>query len=292
MISPFRPSDVPDGEPRRGGTEPAARPRAASPLYRDLAMLLLAQQERAWDSALLERGLLPGLGPRHDGFATAFHYAPCRPHTLLSGDFYDVTQTEDSTVHVIMGDVSGHGAAEAALAVHLRLSWRAAVLCGQTQLERLHLLEKVLVAERPDEETYATLVCLEFPAHGRSVRMVSAGHPGLLHRRKGEIGWVEPAGGIALGLFPGHGGWSQSDFALGYRDSVVLFTDGLYEGRTVSGRLGEQGLLRLATRYAHLPYQNFVDALVRGAALLTEPFGGLADDVTVLHLGWNRPPRA
>jgi serine phosphatase RsbU (regulator of sigma subunit) len=255
-------------------------------------LLLLAQQETAWDNALLERGLLPDLGPRGDDFATAYHYAPRRSHTLLSGYFYDVTRTEDSTVHVIMGDVSGHGAAEAALAVHLRLSWRAAVLCGQPQLERLHLLEKVLVAERQDEETYATIVSLEFPPHGRSVRMVSAGHPGLLHRRKGKIGWVEPAQGIALGLFPGHGGWSQSDFVLEDQDSVVLFTDGLYEGRTVSGRLGEQGLLRLAARYAHLSSQNFVDALVRGAALRAEPFGGLADDVAVLHLGWNRPPRA
>lgn len=84
--------------------------------------------------------------------------------------------------------VAGHGAAGTALAVHLRLSRRSAVLCGQTRPERPHLLEKVLVAERQDEETHATIVCLEFPPHGRSVRPVGAGHPGLLHRRKAEIG--------------------------------------------------------------------------------------------------------
>ncbi|WP_073934887.1 PP2C family protein-serine/threonine phosphatase [Streptomyces sp. CB02400] len=255
-------------------------------------MLLLSQHENAWDHASLQRGLLPDLALEGDGFVTASHYAPCRSHSLLGGDFYDVVRTEDSTVHVIMGDVSGHGAAEAALAVHLRLSWRTAVLCGQTQVEQAHLLEKILVKERRDDETYATTVSLVFPPHGRSVRVVSAGHPGLLHRHPGGVGWVEPQRGIPLGLFPGHGDWSESEVVLGDGDSLVLFTDGLYEGRTPAGRLGEQGLLRLAARHAQLPSQDFVDALVSGAAMLAEPCGGLRDDVAVLHLGWNRSVRA
>jgi hypothetical protein len=245
----------------------------------------------AKDHAVLERGLLPDLALRDDDFTTAFHYAPGRSHALLSGDFCDVMRTEDSSVHVVLGDVSGHGASEAALAVHLRLAWRTAVMCGQSPHEQLHLLERILVDERPDEDTYATVVSLVFPSHGRSVRMISAGHPGLLHRHKGKVSWVEPRPGIALGLFPRRGDWSESEMALTERDSVVLFTDGLYEGRVHGGRLGEEGLLSLATRHAHLESQDFVDALVRGASMLAAPFGGLMDDVAVLHLGWNRVGR-
>ncbi|MBQ0850419.1 serine/threonine-protein phosphatase [Streptomyces sp. BH-SS-21] len=241
------------------------------------------------DNAFLERGLLPALVLDDDGFTSASHYAPSRSHALLGGDFCDIVQSEDRTVHVVMGDVSGHGAAEAALAVHLRLAWRTAVLCGQSPMRRLRLLERVLVDERPHEDTYATVVSLVFPSDGRSVRVISAGHPGMLHRHAGGIRWVEHRPGLALGLFPGRGDWTESEHTLSAADSVVLFTDGLYEARTSCGRLGEDGLLRLADRHAHLPAQRFVDALVRGASAPAAPEGGTADDVAVLHLGWTRP---
>ncbi|MEU3511951.1 PP2C family protein-serine/threonine phosphatase [Streptomyces longwoodensis] len=242
------------------------------------------------DGVVLERGLLPRLDLHDDCFTSAAHYAPSRVHALLGGDFCDLVQSEDGTVHVVMGDVSGHGAAEAALAVHLRLAWRTAVLCGQTHVQRLPLLERVLAGERPREEIFATVVSLVFPPHGRSVRVLSAGHPGMLHRHAGGVRWVEHRPGLALGLFPGRGGWTETELPLAERDRVVLFTDGLYEARTATGRLGEEGLLRLAARHAQLPAQHFVDALVRDAAAPAQAQGGPADDVSILHLGWERPP--
>ncbi|MFJ8357241.1 SpoIIE family protein phosphatase [Streptomyces sp. NPDC093984] len=74
--------------------------------------------------------------------------------------------------------------------------------------------------------------------------------------------------------------------------SVVLFTDGLYEGRTARGRLGVEGLLSVAARHTHLESQKCVDAPVRGASLLAAPFGGLVDDVAVLHLACDRRGQA
>ncbi|MEV0040628.1 PP2C family protein-serine/threonine phosphatase [Streptomyces sp. NPDC050804] len=150
------------------------------------------------------------------------------------------------------------------------------------------VLERILADERADDDTYTTVVSLVFPPGGLSVRAVSAGHPGLLLRRSGEIRWVEPQAGIALGLFPGCEDWTATDIPLSPHDGVVLFTDGLFEGRTApSARLGEEGLLRLATQHSHLPGQEFIDALVHGAASRSARFGGLADDIAVLHLGWN-----
>ncbi|MFE3200116.1 PP2C family protein-serine/threonine phosphatase [Embleya sp. NPDC059237] len=242
------------------------------------------------DSLTLERGLLPVPALRGNDFSAVSRYEPGRAHALLSGDFYDVVQIEDSSVHVILGDVSGHGAAEAALAVQLRVAWRTALLCGKTQLEQLRLLERILIGERPDGDTYTTVMSLVFPSGGTAVRAVSAGHSGFLLRRAGELRWVEPRTGTALGLFPGQADWSETELELLPLDRVVVFTDGLFEGRTEpSARLGEDGLLRLATHYSHLPSQEFVDALVGGVASMAAPFGGLADDVAVLHLGWNPP---
>ncbi|MFJ6650030.1 PP2C family protein-serine/threonine phosphatase [Streptomyces sp. NPDC091290] len=253
-------------------------------LQRAAAGRTVAGEEIARDNAVLERGLLPDLTLRADGFTTAFHYAPGRAHTLLGGDFCDVVRGDDGSLHVVMGDVSGHGAAAAAVGVHLRLAWRTAVLCGQSQLEQLRLLERILTEERTEEDTYATAVSLVLSPRHRTLRTVTAGHPGFLHRHGGEVRWVEPPPGLPLGLFPGQGDWCESEMAMPDGDGVVLFTDGLYEGRTAGGRLGEEGLLRLAGRLAHLEAQTFVDALVRGVSQLAAPFGGLRDDVAVLHL--------
>lgn len=255
------------------------------------AAALRANQQMAQENARLERGLLPVPLLNDDGFEAVARYEPGRAHGLLSGDFYDVVQTSDGTVHAVIGDVSGHGAAEAALGVCLRVAWRTAVLCRTDQLEQIALLEEILVAERSDPHVFATVTSLVFPPGGDHVRIVRAGHPGLLLRQGTDIEWVEPEGGIALGLLPGHGQWISTDLPLPPGARLVLFSDGLFEGRTgPDTRLGEDGLLAMARSRAELPARPFIDALVDGAADAAAPHGGLADDVAVLHLAWNRTP--
>ena len=57
-------------------------------------------------------------------------YRPGRERTLLGGDFYDAVETPDGTLHLVIGDVSGHGPDEAALGVCLRVAWRTLMLGG------------------------------------------------------------------------------------------------------------------------------------------------------------------
>ncbi|MBV7653066.1 PP2C family protein-serine/threonine phosphatase [Streptomyces albidoflavus] len=250
---------------------------------------LRANERIAQENARLERGLLPVPLLHGEDFGAAARYEPGRAHGLLSGDFYDVVQTADGAVHAVIGDVSGHGAAEAALGVCLRVAWRTAVLCGTEQLEKVRLLEEILVAERSDPHVFATVTLLVFPPDRRSVRVVRAGHPGMLIRSGTTVRQVETPGGMALGLLPGRGEWPQEEVELPEGGHVVLFTDGLFEGRTgPDSRLGEEGLLELALRNAALEPAAFVDALVDGATEGAAPFGGLADDVAVLHLGWGK----
>ncbi|MFJ4964659.1 PP2C family protein-serine/threonine phosphatase [Streptomyces sp. NPDC088729] len=241
----------------------------------------------AQENARLERGLLPVPLLRDERFQAIARYEPGRAHGLLSGDFYDVVQTSDGTVHAVIGDVSGHGAAEAALGVCLRVAWRTAVLCGTSHLEQIALLEEILVAERSDSHVFATVTSLAFAPDGRHAQIVRAGHPGLLLREGRGVSWVEPEGGMALGLLPGAGRWPTIDLPLAPGAGLVLFTDGLFEGRDgPDSRLGEEGLLEMARVNGHLPARPFIDALVAGASEGAAPYGGLADDVAVLHLGW------
>ena len=58
-------------------------------------------------------------------------YRPGRERTLLGGDFYDRSCTRATApLHLMIGDVSGHGADEAALGVCLRVAWRTLTLGG------------------------------------------------------------------------------------------------------------------------------------------------------------------
>ena len=242
---------------------------------------------RAEENARLERGLLPTPLLRTGRMEVVARYRPGREQALLCGDFYDVVETEDGTVHAVIGDVAGHGPAEAATGVCLRVAWRSLVLAGTPAPALTGLLEQMLIAEREDERVFATLSHVAFPPDRRSVRVLRAGHPGLLLRTAGRIELVEGEAGPALGLVSGPG-WQAREMPLPAGAGLVLFTDGLFEGRVGPGseRLGEDGLLAWARELAALPPAAFTDQLIDRIATAAVPFGGLEDDVAVVSLGW------
>ncbi|MGW2211600.1 PP2C family protein-serine/threonine phosphatase [Streptomyces sp. NPDC001781] len=253
------------------------------------AVALQASLMQAQENARLERGLLPRPLLRADGVQVVARYRPGRAQALLGGDFYDIVQSADGTVHALVGDVSGHGPDEAALGVALRIAWRTLVLSGITGVEQVARLEEILVAERARDEVFATLVSLSAVPGEHRATVVRAGHHGLLRRGPRDVDWVEVPGGPALGLIPGGARWPTAELEVPPGASVVLFTDGLFEGHVSRGprRLGEEGLLQLAREAAGLGPDEFVDRLIGEAEGLAEEQGGLADDVAVVHVSWN-----
>lgn len=246
---------------------------------------LHASQLRARENALLERGLLPSpLLLDSPGVEIVARYRPSREDALLCGDFYDVVQTPDRVVHVLIGDVAGHGPHEAALGAALRIAFRALTFAGVHGVELMRQLERVLHSERTGTGIFATVLSLEIHPDSPRVTVMRAGHPGMLLQDGGGARWVEPPAGPALGLRADD--WPRHDLELPAGQGLLLLTDGLFEGYSGEGnkRLGEDGLLELARRHAHLPGPAFVDALIDGAQLLAEPRGGLTDDIAVLRV--------
>lgn len=254
------------------------------------AVALQASQMQAQENARLERGLLPRPLLNSAGVDVVARYRPGRAQALLGGDFYDIVQSADGTVHALIGDVSGHGPDEAALGVALRIAWRTLVLSGVTGPEQVGRLEEIMLAERVKPYVFATLTSLSVPAGAQRVRLTRAGHPGMLMRTAdGGVDWVEVAGGPALGVAPGVPLWPLEEVSLPAGAALVLFTDGLFEGHIGNGRerLGEEGLLGLARELNALAPEEFVDTLIQRAEDLAEEQGGLADDVAVVHLHWH-----
>ncbi|WP_405457940.1 PP2C family protein-serine/threonine phosphatase [Streptomyces sp. NBC_00101] len=244
---------------------------------------------RAEENSRVERGLLPTPLLVDDTTQVCSRYRPGRAQSLLGGDFYDVVQTPDGTTHAVVGDVSGHGPDEAALGVCLRVAWRSFILSGARGQRLLDLLEQMLVAERSGPEIFATLTTLSRAAGAPRADVMRAGHPGMLLRPPdGPVRLEEVRGGPVLGLLPGRARWPVTSLEAPRGTRLVLFTDGLIEGRTGKGyeRLGEAGLVEIAREYAGLPADDFVDSVIQRCEDLAADSGGLADDVAVLHLGW------
>jgi serine phosphatase RsbU (regulator of sigma subunit) len=249
------------------------------------AVDLNATRLRERENARLERGLLPSPLLLDDpGVDIVTQYRPSRQNALLGGDFYDFVQTPDRTVHVMIGDVSGHGPDEAALGVALRIAWRALTFAGLRGTERMRQLERILRAERAGKGIFATVLSLAIPPEGPLISAVRAGHPGMLLHGGGTVDWVEPPGGPALGLRVGD--WVPQQVELPPGKGLVLLTDGLFEGHIGRGneRLGEDGLLELARSLAHLPGDEFVDALISAVEVRAQSHGGIADDIAVVRV--------
>ncbi|GAA2623593.1 fused response regulator/phosphatase [Streptomyces axinellae] len=258
----------------------------------DLAQRQLTETRlRAQENARLERGLLPR--PLLEGSELRFaaRYRPGRSRALLGGDFYDTVRTPDGTVHAMIGDVCGHGPDEAALGVELRIAWRALTFAGLCGDALLSTLQKVLEHERASEEIFATLCTVDIDSDGRSAGICLAGHPSPLFAGAGGAApRVLPydESGPALGLLP-KARWPRRRVALGRAWSLMMYTDGLIEGRVDEGaggkeRLGQQGMLDIVSRRMAegARGERLLDATMNDVRHLNG--GELTDDVAVLLL--------
>ncbi|MCW2545771.1 MAG: putative Sensory transduction histidine kinase, partial [Mycobacterium sp.] len=125
----------------------------------------------------LTRGLLPQPQLLSSDLFVQSRYTPGERRQVLGGDFYDVVEEASGTLHLLVGDVSGHGPDEAALGVHLRVAWRTLVLAGVASERVLAILEDILVRERRTDEIFATVCQLVVHADRRSAGLWLAGHP-------------------------------------------------------------------------------------------------------------------
>jgi serine phosphatase RsbU (regulator of sigma subunit) len=248
----------------------------------ELTRRRLAQAE-AWgeENARLERGLLPQPVLRDLAWSVSSLYRPGRSRALLGGDFFDVVECEDGRLVAVIGDVSGHGPDEAALGVCLRVAWRTLVLGGASMDSIFPTLSTVLAHERPMSEVFATVCMVRIDATARILELWLAGHPPPHLLGMPAIDGYHR--GLPLGL-DAEEVWRSLEVPLGVGWSLMLFTDGLIEGRVDDGadRLGIEGLAGLVEECSgRFPAPDrWLEELVSKVQVLNG--GTLADDLAVL----------
>jgi serine phosphatase RsbU (regulator of sigma subunit) len=251
---------------------------------------LLLADAQAREVARLERGLAPQPLLEDPSIWAASCYRAGRSRALLGGDFIDLVQTPDGSLHVVVGDVCGHGPDEAAIGVCLRAAWRALALAEDRPEVIMQTLQRVFEHERHLPGLFATLCMLRIEPTRAAATMIRAGHPRpVLIGPDGLSQLPETHGGAGIGIAKGH--WPVQQIRLPGKWTILLYTDGIVEGRVGNGseRLGEAGLHRLiADRIARRSdWQarpgELLDALIEEAERLNR--GPLSDDVAMVLLG-------
>ncbi len=238
----------------------------------------------------LERGLAPRPLIHEDSVWIASQYRAGRNRALLGGDFFDVVETSRRCVRAVVGDVCGHGPDEAAIGVCLRAAWRALTVSGVDSAEVMQTMERVLEHEREIPQLFTTLCTLEVDLANGTASMTLAGHPPPLLIDGSSVSIVSRAGGgPPIGL--GGGSWSSSSIELPSAWALLLYTDGIVEGKVNGGpeRLGEDRLRGLVAEYiaAHPDWSEQPDELLAELTAHAEVLNGgeLTDDVAMLLIG-------
>jgi len=251
---------------------------------------LLEARLQASENARLERGLLPTALIRDPRLRLTAAYRPGRRRALLGGDFYDAVELDDGTVHLMIGDVCGHGPDEAALGASLRAAWRALTLASHPPHEALATLHRMLPHERHAPDVFATLCTLAVSPDHDAASIHVAGHQAPILIDAGGVSTVDVAAGAPpLGILD-QSDWPATSVQLSGDWSLLLYTDGLVEGKIGAGheRLGEQRLVAMIERHlaTATDWPNDAQALVDGLIAEAEQLNGepLTDDLALLLL--------
>jgi serine phosphatase RsbU (regulator of sigma subunit) len=246
---------------------------------RELAILRVQTAE----NTRVQRGLLPHPIIADERISVRSAYRPGNRRQLLGGDFFDVVQPRPDQLHAMLGDVCGHGPDEAALGVRLRIAWRTLILAQAPSDQVLATLDRVHAQERHAEHIFTTLACVSIDLSAGVATVRLAGHPPpiLVSGSRPEL-MSEGSAGPPLGLALDDS-WPAHQVEIGNRWSLLLYSDGIYEGRVPdrSDRLGIDGLLELLAAASGLD-SDAPERLIEGVEELNG--GPLDDDVALVSL--------
>lgn len=210
----------------------------------------------------------------------------------VSGDFYDVVPSGESSFLVAVADVSGKGVPAALLTSMLQASLRTQAAGAVPVGTILSNVNGLVVGTAPAHQ-FATFFLARVDESRLTLEYSNAGHnPPLLVRRDGTVRTLE-TGGTVVGFLPGVT-YEQETLTLVPGDRLVIYSDGVTEAEAADRE--QYGEERLQALLAALPAAlNAQEIIERVLADVDRHLGGLdaGDDITLLVLRVTEaPPRA
>jgi sigma-B regulation protein RsbU (phosphoserine phosphatase) len=228
----------------------------------------------------LQQTLIPPEPPKVPGLDVAAVYRPAGSGDEIGGDFYDMFEAAHDDWIMAVGDVCGKGVDAAIITAAVRYAIRAAAVRRRQPSEILDAVNEVLLRHETDRFCTVALMRLRHMDGKWTATISLAGHPfPLLVERGCEVTAVGRPGSL-VGVFESPTFWDL-DVALGPGDAIVLYTDGVTEGRRDDEFYGEARLFDVVTRATSAG--TIVDRVLED--VLAFQSGEARDDIVVVAAG-------
>jgi serine phosphatase RsbU (regulator of sigma subunit) len=225
--------------------------------------------------------LIPPDLPSPPGWQVA---ARCVPARQVGGDFYDaLTDGEDGSVALVVGDVSGKSVSGAMLMVAAREVLHTAALGGMPAAQLLEVANQRLYA--PEHRLFVALAYMLLRPGGEGLYALAGQPTPLVRRTDGTVEELPaPANRLPIGALKGVR-WDVLPLAIAKGELLLLYSDGLTDARNaVDEPFGDERLVRVLTEAGGEP-TTVVDEVMRAVDSFTaggEPY----DDITLVAARW------
>jgi GAF domain-containing protein len=239
--------------------------------------------ERSEIARTLQSGLLPRAVPDVPGVEIASAFVAAGSANIVGGDLLDVFAVPGDGWGLVIGDVSGKGAAAAAVTAGVRHTLRAAALTDPSPAANLDLLNRVLLSD-PGAADFCTGICARVRTgrDGVEITLANGGHPpAMLVRPTGAIEPVTGGKGPIVGALV-DARFTETTIALTPGALLLLYTDGVTEASTSDLAAGERALVSVLERHRGEDAGAVVTAVKDRALGLQE--GSQRDDIAVLGI--------
>lgn len=208
----------------------------------------------------------------------------CRslPAYQVGGDYYDFFRWDDSTLDLVIADVSGHNLGSALIMVETRSVLRAHAYQAGNAGDALCVLNELLYDDLTRSELFLSMFYAKYCTDTRLLAYANGGHnPPLLLRCGREKCMDLDSDGMILGVMKGVT-FEEKCIRLLEGDMIVMYTDGITETQDGSGELfGRERLCRVVYAYRGAP----PDVVIDGVLAEVRAFSGsevFQDDISLV----------
>lgn len=225
----------------------------------------------------LQKSLLPRSYPTDVPLEFSHKFVPLNS---IGGDFFDIIRLDERSLALVIADVSGHGVGPALITAMFKSAFGLQAKGLRSPAALMASLNAELCGILTTGH-YVTAFAAVIDTESLEMRYCSAGHPNQLLVR-GAGGAEELATmGFLLGMVQGMD-YEEKSLTLGPGDTLVLFTDGVFESPNEEGaQFGREGIIRSIEARSGAGPGELSDGLLSDLLLWTEGTEA-SDDVTLL----------
>ncbi len=229
------------------------------------------------NAAKVQQVLLPQRAPVYKNLQISFSHISSKH---VSGDLFDLAAIDDTTLGLVIGDVSGKGAGAAIMMSLVLAGFRA---YKKTRLAVCEIVARLnnLLEESVSDGRYASLFYALLSTQKDELTFTNAGHnPPYLFRKKGDIEELS-GGGIILG-FLANQIYKHKKIPFEKGDLLLSYTDGITEAMNIDGEeFGEERLKQIVMQNRKLSSLDLINKILAEVDNFTQS-DNISDDRTIV----------